>query len=407
MKKFKWLATTAIAAVLMAGCGGGGGEASSNKVGFNSIVTFGDSLSDAGTYAVVGIAAPAAVGGGAGGRYTVNSGTATPTKIWLDYISSQLGLPAPCAAVTGLDGDPNFGLSSMPPAKPASCTNYAQGGSRVTNPIGPGNKNVPGNALLGQLTYPLVTQVADHLARPANAGAFNPKALVTVMAGGNDVFMQGGAAQAIGTASFSGAAQLAGWTGAQLLALNTAATGSNPAVDVPLAIQSIVGQNMAKAGTELAALIKTEIVGKGAKYVLVVNLPNVGATPNGVAGGAQAAQLSTGMAQAFNQALAAGLAGTPGVVIADAFTTSTDQFNNPSAYGLSNVRDRACKFVTGNATNTSGNILRGASLTCNPTNVIDGDISRYGFADDVHPTPYGHQLLAQFTAKVLAAAGWL
>jgi len=39
--------------------------------------------------------------------------------------------------------------------------------------------------------------------------------------------------------------------------------------------------------------------------------------------------------------------------------------------------------------------------------VIKGDISHYGFADDVHPTPYGHQLVSQFASKLMAQAGWL
>ena len=120
----------------------------------------------------------------------------------------------------------------------------------------------------------------------------------------------------------------------------------------------------------------------------------------GFAGGPQTAALLTAMAGAFNQTLSAGLAGIAGVVVADAFTTGTDQYNNPSAYGLSNVTVRSCK------TDTS-NILGGVSLACNPSNVIAGDISRYGFADDVHPAPYGHQLLGQFASKALATAGWL
>jgi outer membrane lipase/esterase len=335
----------------------------------------------------------------------VNSGTATPTKIWVDLIASQLGLPAPCSAVKGLDGATAAGFS-VPVTNQASCTNYAQGGSRVTQPIGPGNKNIPVSATLGQLTYPVSAQITEHLGR--NAGAFNPKALVTVMAGGNDVFMQGGvasAAAAINPAvastitAFQGAAGLAGWTAAQQTAVLTGGGSS--------AVQSALLTNMAQAGTELANLVKTQIVAKGAKYVLVVNLPNVGATPSGFAGGTQTAALSTAMAQAFNQALSAGLAGTAGVVVADAYTTSTDQYNNPSAYGLSNVTQRSCKFDPDGQPSTSGNILRGTSLTCNPTNVIAGDISRYGFADDVHPSAYGHQLLAQFAAKVLATAGWL
>jgi outer membrane lipase/esterase len=39
--------------------------------------------------------------------------------------------------------------------------------------------------------------------------------------------------------------------------------------------------------------------------------------------------------------------------------------------------------------------------------VIKGDISHYAFADDVHPTPYGHQLLSQFASRLMAQAGWL
>lgn len=392
MKKFKLLVSAAVAAILVAGCGGGGGSNSSNGIGFTSIVSFGDSLSDAGTYAVGTIAA---VGGG---RYTVNSGTATPTKIWLDYISTQLGLPAPCAAVKGLDGIAAAGFA-VPPTSQATCTNYAQGGSRVTLPIGPGNKNIPASAALGQLTYPLTVQVADHLGR--NAGAFNPKALVTVFAGGNDVFMQSGVATAAAginpvvastITAFTAAANLAGWSAAEQGAVLTGG-GQTAVVNALLA-------NMAKAGTEQANLVKSQILAKGAKYVFVVNLPNVGATPSGFASGAQAAALATSMAQAFNQALSAGLTGTAGVVIADAFTTSTDQYNNASAYGLTNMTARSCKT-------DASNILGGTSLVCNPTNVIAGDISRYGFADDVHPSAYGHQLLAQYAAKVLAAAGWL
>ncbi|MFM7332690.1 MAG: esterase, partial [Brachymonas sp.] len=55
----------------------------------------------------------------------------------------------------------------------------------------------------------------------------------------------------------------------------------------------------------------------------------------------------------------------------------------------------------------STNILGGTSLVCNPTNVISGDLSTYAFADNVHPTPVGHKLLAQLVAKTLAAVGWL
>jgi outer membrane lipase/esterase len=397
MKQIKTIICASFVAASLAGCGGGD-STNSSSMGFTSLVSFGDSLSDAGTYAVGTIAT---VGGG---RYTVNSGTAAPTKIWLDYLSAQLSLPAPCAAVKGLDGLAAQGFF-VPPTTQASCTNYAQGGSRVTHPIGPGNKNIPSSAALGQLTYPLTTQVADHLGR--NAGAFNPKALVTVMAGGNDIFIQGAVAAAAATmaaaptasnidAFTATATNIGGWSSAEQLAVLTATS----AAAGQAAVQAGLLANMAKAGAEQASLVKAQIVAKGAKYILVVNLPNAGATPMGFAGGSQTAAISTAMAQAFNQTLSTGLVGTAGVVLADAFTTSTDQYNNPSTYGLTNVTARSCRA-------DASNILGGVSLVCNPTNVIAGDISRYGFADDVHPAPYGHQLLAQFAAKALAAAGWL
>ena len=227
------------------------------------------------------------------------------------------------------------------------------------------------------------------------------------MAGGNDIFIQGAVAAAAAAMAASPSASnidaftatatnIGGWSSAEQLAVLTATS----AAAGQAALQAGLLANMAKAGSEQANLVKSQIVAKGGKHILVVNLPNAGATPMGFAGGPQTAALLTAMAAAFNQTLTAGLAGTAGVVVADAFTTSTDQYKNPSAYGLSNVTVRSCKT-------DASNILGGVSLACNPTNVIAGDISRYGFADDVHPAPYGHQLLAQFAAKALATAGWL
>jgi outer membrane lipase/esterase len=394
MKTFKWLIGASVAAILAAGCGGGGGSSGSNSVGFTSMVSFGDSLSDAGTHAVGSVAV---IGGG---RYTINSGNpAAPAKIWLDHIATQLGLPAPCPAVTGLNATGAFasipGGGAAAVTVKAGCTNHAQGGSRVSAPIGPANTALPASSggEVGQLTYPLTQQISEYLAR--NGGSFSNKALVTVLAGGNDIFMNGGAVSAAagGGMAAVGAGIFAGWTtGADALAITLnggGATATNAAITQAMT-------TMAQAGTTLANQIKTEIVGKGAKYVLVINLPDV-SSPYGLEN-PTAAPLVNQMVQAFNGALTAGLAGTAGVVIGDAYTTSRDQYNNPAQYGVTNSTTRSCSQTSP---------LLGAALACNPMNLNAGDKSKFLFADDVHPTPYGHQLLAQFATSVLAKAGWL
>jgi phospholipase/lecithinase/hemolysin len=111
-----------------------------------------------------------------------------------------------------------------------------------------------------------------------------------------------------------------------------------------------------------------------------------------VSAGPQQQPLILAMTQSFNTRLKAELAGVSGVLFIDAFAENQKQFSTPAQFGLTNVTDKVCKVD---------------SLFCNPSNVIAGDTSRYLFADGVHPTPYGHKLLAQFVNKELVLAGWL
>ena len=256
MQQFKFVGAALSAALLVAACGGGSDDDQAAVVKFSSMVSFGDSLSDVGTYKVGTVAALG------GGLYTVNGiagaigAVPTPSKNWTELIAAQAGLPAPCPAQTGLDGAPAQGFS-VPVANHLGCYGYAQGGSRVTNPVGPGNKLLGGvNATLGQLTVPVVTQIAQHLA--AAGGSFKGNELVTVMAGGNDVFINLATITPAITSLVTGGMSVAAAT----------AQASTAAVT-----------EMGKAGAELAAYTKAEIVGKGAKYVVMVNLPDVSKTP--------------------------------------------------------------------------------------------------------------------------------
>lgn len=400
------LALSALAtAVILAGCGGGGSTASTNGTGFTSMVVFGDSLSDIGTYKVGVVAA---VGGG---KWSVNSPTA---KNWTESIAAQYNLPVPCAAQTGLLSIIP-GITAVPVQNFSACRNYAQGSSRVSNPAGPssiaiqqavfnatkaggGTDAQAGQAAgaaagLGLMALPVANQMANHLTA---AGNYNGKELVTIMAGGNDTFLNlnGVSSAAAGGAGAVGAAQFAGWApGVQA----TVAAGGAAAAG---AAQQAAVAAMAQAATELVALVNTQVLAKGAKYVAVVNLPDVSQTPFAAALDPATRGFINLMVTTFNSTLSSGLSGKSGVIIVDAYTQGRDQVANPGQYTLSNVTARAC------STTSAANPLGGSSLTCTAASTIAGDTSKYLFADDVHLTPFGNQLLAQFVSKNMATAGW-
>lgn len=366
MRKYN-LAAALLAAVLLAGCGGGGSSAGSQapKIQFTSQVSFGDSLSDVGTYRVGAIAAAG------GGEFTINGAG----KNWTELMAAQEGLPAPCAAFTG-----GYGTTPNPTPTPG-CYGYAQGGARVFSQPGIGNTGT----LAGALTYPVATQIADHLAAiPGNK--FSGSEIVYVLAGANDVFVEAQVAYpAYVTANVTGGMTL---TAAQTAALQTALTDISGVADL------------------LANQITTNITGKGAQYVVVVNIPDIYSTPSAAA--AEAATpgskaLLDALVKTFNSELNAKLAGNANVLLVDAYTVNRDQVTNPAAYGLTNVTGTACD-VTGVLA-----AYGGSSLFCTATTLTAGVTAdtHYLFADGVHPTPYGYLLLARLVSKDMLIKGWL
>lgn len=477
MGSFKLLAVALGAALLVSACGGGGDGDQAPAVKYASVVSFGDSLSDAGTYKA-GVTANVLKGAPGGGLFTVNGvngavGTnPTPTYTFAQLVAAAaVGTPS-CAARNG-----GFGVVEV--AVP-NCTNYAQGGARVTSPFGVGNK-VGGGNIAGPLTEPVVTQVSNYLADANNGGKFTGKELITVLAGANDIFgqtdalsqgvvatagqtlatslvtqliaglapaNQATAAPAIttaaGTAINNAIAVASAANGSTLTSIITAATSAatqaaaqaagvdaatNGYANANLANAATIGataggaagaaasayasgagatkavMGMATAASELVASVKG-MLAKGATHIVVTNLPDVSQTPMAMAADASQRQLILAMTTTFNKTLMAGLAGTPGVVMVDAFAENQNQFLNPAHYALTNTKDVACNLAVGaNALATYGS--NGSSLVCNTGNVIAGDTSHYLFADSVHPTPYGHKLLAQVVTKELVKAGWL
>ncbi|OWW22592.1 SGNH/GDSL hydrolase family protein [Noviherbaspirillum denitrificans] len=340
-----YFAAALLSAAVLAGCGG------NDTPQFSNLVSFGDSLSDVGTYAVGSVKALG------GGKYTVNDPSA---RNWIELMATRLNVAAPCPVQTGLDGDPAQGFS-VPVTTFTNCTAYAQGGARVTNPVGPGNKALGGtNAILGQLTVPVATQIQNHL--NTRGGTFAGNEIVFVMAGANDVFIN----------------------------LATVGAGGSPTAAVTA---------MGTAGAELGGYVKNLVLGKGARHVVVVNVPDVSKTPFALAQSADIQSLLSTMVTTFNAQLQQGLAGTD-VLLVDAYTVGREQSANPSKYGLTNVTSPACDL-------TPAKNPLGSSLVCTKANLAAGATDTFLYADTVHPTPLGYKLIADLVTDEMRKRGWL
>lgn len=377
------IATAAFA--LLAACGGGGGSsnstASTGPAGGVSmqVVSFGTSLSDAGTYS------PVVAAQFGGGRFTTN-----PGQVWTQNVATYYGGTLSPAVVGG------FGQALAP----AGGLDYAQGGAEVVNAQGLGW--APNN--LAATTTPIVTQVANYLSAH---GSFNANQIVLVEGGANDIL-----------ANLS----------ALLVAVQTDVAGGMTPQN---AILKEVSTTLGPAAQALVTQVAT-IVSKGATHVVFVNVPDIGQTPQGVKiglqNGAAAQQLTSGIVQTFNGIVAAGLqaanlpAGT--VIPVDSFTWLDTLIATYQANGFSVANtDTACNLTTMQASATAyatqnpSVLLPGqtaqafgaalaSSLFCSPQTLTAANADQtYIFADNVHPSTRTHLLFAQYVESKIAAAG--
>ena len=349
------LATVASAS-LLAACGGDG-----EATGYERLVVFGDSLSDVGSYATPGIQSLG------GGKYTINGADA---RIWVERLAERAGVPQPCAAQTGLESSGDLAALAAPITDVDTCYGYAQGGARVTNPVGPANKAVIAlgdlSGQLGQLTAPVADQLQRHLAKQ---GGFGSAELVTVLAGANDVFMNLATLQA------------------------TVGAGGDPNQAAAAAVSA-----MTAAGSELANLVRADMLPRGARRVVVVTVPDITKTPFGLTFDASTSALVQQMTQAFNDQVVQGLQSASGVLLVDGYGASQTIAASPQTYGIGNSTTPACDPA----------LAQLGSLSCSAATTLPGvDVSGYQYADGVHPTPLGHKVLADVIINRLQSFGWL
>jgi outer membrane lipase/esterase len=308
------------------------------------------------------------------GRYTTNTHTGytaasntNTANIWVEWIAARVGVPITQAML-------GFGTTRIPcpaaanPALAQSCTAYGQGGARVS--LSPGWKSPP------QLADPLTVQVAAHLARFTS---FTSGDIVFAWTGGNDFLVQ---SRDLGLGQITPA---------------TAVT------------------NMATAGTELADLIKTQIVANGATRVVAMTLPDPGITPDYSGAPPETKAFLTQMTNAYNGALLAGLAGT-NVQVIDIGAFLADVVARPAAYGFVNASTGACDpakippAADGSALfcNTAPAALFTAAGLPNLSMLRAGaNINTWAFADGFHPSTGGHKAIADHVFGKLKDFGWV
>ena len=388
-----------LGSVLLAACGGDDVTvpgttpptgAPTVKGNFTGLVTFGDSLSDQGSYAP----ATSLSGNGQapffGGKFTVNLDHNGGT-IWVENLATTLGL-AVFPAEMGFAGQSvKCPVKFVVPAAAALCTSYGQGGSRVTNPAGIGN-----NGGAGALTVPMVKQIDNHLA--AFGGKFNATDLIVVWGGNNDVFVQFGAFGAAAAAIQADA--MAGKIGAD--------EANKRLYDAQTAAQ----EGMKRAAQELTGYVRDKILAKGGKYVTVFNLPDSSLTPFGSTLPVDARGVLTTLVDTFNLWLRDGLGGQP-VKLVDQNTAGKAVYANPGQYGLTVNTVPTCDATAISAI-TGGAVTDGSSLFCNGTPGVGyyglragANVDTWQFADGVHPTPGGHKVISDYVTSQLRAFGWI
>ena len=190
-------------------------------------------------------------------------------------------------------------------------------------------------------------------------------------------------------------------------ALYTVSSGANDLLGI-LANPALTAQQQA---TDVTTAVTNELgfinrlIAGGAKTLLVLNVPDLGKTPDvllGLANGsnipsaalvAQATQLSAQYDTALVTQLAAiDAAGTANVQVVDTFGLINTAIANPAVYGLTNVTGRVW---SGNYTDGNSGTLAAATPEAQDS---------YLFWDRLHPTETGHQAIAAAAEKILSGA---
>ncbi|MFG6449707.1 SGNH/GDSL hydrolase family protein [Roseateles sp. BYS180W] len=367
---------------MLAACGGGGEADTTPRAHISAVKVMGDSLADVGTFGGV--------------RATIQGNDMYP-----ELVSQAYGLDKGCNffAFTG---------SGFAPNAKAGCGNFAVGGGVI---------NAAGSGYVAQDPRGLAAQFAAATA----GGNFAAGDLLIVDGGGND------AAKLVGDyllAARDGGVAYTTLLGTLLSAQQVQAAAAGGAAGLAQAGATY----MTALANQMADLVQTQALAKGAQRVVLLNMPGITNTPRfqmvldgiaaasgggsaGAAARTQSEALFKGWMEAFNAQLQTRFAGESRVALVDFYTAFNDQVATPEQFGLSNVKTPACpvtgKGADGLPTYTFATCTEAALAAAAPSGAGPDWYKTWAFSDSFHPTGYGHKLVYQLISRRLAQAAWL
>lgn len=387
-------AAVALCAFLLAGCGGGGSSsidapppstpAATPVAKITGITVFGDSLQD---------------GGVKGYKYTVQ---ADGDVTYIDRVAAAYGKSL-CSGFDYASDNPYFMYQLK-----AGCTNFALAGTEVETR----------RSLFGW-ELDLSQQMSF-----AKQSTYSAGELVIVNGGGQDAAKYASAYLATQPGDSDAVAAFDDLFKYRLRPEEVeAALAAGPA-----AVTDMGRVSFKDMGAYVAPNIRRQSLERGASYLVVVNMPDITVTPRfqraldalaarnggGAAGAAVRARTQKMLRDwisAYNTELATQLAGQDRVLIVDLYQAFQQYAEMPGLFGLTNVTAPICPSTAaqGAAPAYALRACTADALSAEPPSGTPGGDwwKTYAFADDFHPSPYLHQLIAQRITLALKAKGWL
>ncbi len=342
---------------------------------FSDTYFFGDSLTDSGAYK----GNPDASGDA---KFTTS-----PARVWAEHLADFFGNEA----AANNPGNPD---NTDPEG-----TNYAQGGAQVTNPFGVGQTPSPQGAT------PISGQVDYYLGKRNQA---DRNALYSIWGGANDVFFNMGL---VGVGLPPGEAALSMANSAQellgqvdrlsnagaryILVANLPDIGATPAMLLDAVLRA--GEGNPAAGDALVAAATVLAMGGADMATVQANALAAAEAVLGMPAGSltpyfmQNVALATTLSDAFNSTLLAGInASHANIISLDIHSLFNEAMADPGSLGLLNVTGMACATPL--------------SLQCTSDTLVDPRApGLFFFADSVHPTAIGHQIIADYAISVITA----